>query len=156
MLLRVDLPDGAFLADVGFGGHGLLAPLRLLAGEEQAQHLDTYRLIDEGTKYGLEARIGGQFTPLYEFTLEESYPIDYELANYFTSTHPSSRFVQMLVVAKSSSDARHTLRNREYTVRRGDAVERRSLETDAELFAVLEQDFDLPIEPGSKFRALSP
>src|SRR5262249_42362531 len=41
MLLRVDLAEGAFIADVGFGGYGLTAPLRLAPGEEQAQHLDT-------------------------------------------------------------------------------------------------------------------
>jgi N-hydroxyarylamine O-acetyltransferase len=154
MLLEVDLPEGAFLADVGFGGHGLLAPLRLVPGEEQAQHLDTYRLIDEGGKYGLEARIDGKFVPLYGFTLEETFPIDYELANYFTSTHPSSRFVQMLMVAAATKDARHALRNREYSLRRGDSVERRTLETDAELFTVLGEEFGLPVEPGSRFRAL--
>jgi N-hydroxyarylamine O-acetyltransferase len=156
MLLRVDLAEGAFLADVGFGGHGLLEPLRLAPGEEQVQHLDTYRLIDEGSQFGLEARIDGNFVPLYAFTLEESHPADYEVANHFTSTHPSSRFVQMLVVTRSSRDGRHTLRNREYAIRRGDAVERRTLATDAELFVVLEREFGLPVEAGSRFRALSP
>jgi N-hydroxyarylamine O-acetyltransferase len=154
MLLRVDLAEGAFIADVGFGGHGLLEPLRLAPGEEQAQHLDTYRMIDERTQYGLEARLDGKFAPLYAFTLEESHPIDYELANYFTSTHPSSRFVQMLVASKATRDARHTLRNREYTLRRGDAIERRVLERDADLFATLDREFGLSVEPGSKFRAL--
>jgi N-hydroxyarylamine O-acetyltransferase len=156
MLLRVDLSEGTFIADVGFGGHGLVSPLRLAPGEEQAQLFDTYRLIDEGGPFGLEAWIDGKFAPLYGFTLEENHPVDYELANYFTSTHPSSRFVQMLVAAKWTESGRHTLRNREHTIRRGDAVERRTLDTDEELFAALERDFGLPVEPGSKFRALSP
>jgi len=118
------------------------------------QHFDTYRLIDEGGTYGLESRIDGAFAPLYGFTLEKSHPVDYELANYYTSTHPTSRFVQMLVASKATPEARHALRNRDYTVRRGDTVERRTLNLDADLFAVLEREFELPVEPGSKFRAL--
>jgi N-hydroxyarylamine O-acetyltransferase len=157
MLMRIDLEEGTFLADVGFGGHGLMEPLRLAPGEEQAQYLDTYRLIDEGGgRYGLEARLDGAFAPLYAFTLEEGYPVDYELANYYTSTHPTSRFVQNLIVTRATHAARFALRNRDYSIRRGDAVERRTLATDAELFAVLEKDFGLPVEPGSTLRALSP
>jgi N-hydroxyarylamine O-acetyltransferase len=156
MLLRVDVAEGAFIADVGFGGHGLVAPLRLAPGLEQEQYFDTYRLIDEGGSYGLEARFEERFAPLYGFTLEESFPVDYELANYYTSTHPSSRFVQMLVAAKWTDTGRHTLRNREHTVRRGDVIERRTLETDEALFAALDHDFGLTVEPGSRLRALSP
>jgi N-hydroxyarylamine O-acetyltransferase len=156
MLLCVDLAEGVFIADVGFGGHGLVSPLRLSPGEEQVQYFDTYRLIDEGAAYGLEARLDGAFVPLYGFTLEESYAVDYELANYYTSTHPSSRFVQMLVAAKWTESGRHTLRNREHTIQRGAAVERRTLESDEELLSVLEQDFGLRVEPGAKFRALLP
>jgi len=34
MLLRIDLPEGAFLADVGFGGDGLVHPIPLAEGPE--------------------------------------------------------------------------------------------------------------------------
>src|SRR5581483_10607542 len=44
MLLRVDLPEGAFLADVGFGGHLLDAPLRLVAETEQQTAMGLWRL----------------------------------------------------------------------------------------------------------------
>ena len=44
MLLRVALPEGDFLADVGFGGLTLTAPLRLEVGPEQATPHEPHRL----------------------------------------------------------------------------------------------------------------
>jgi len=133
MLLRVDIAEGVHIADVGFGGDGPTAPLRLAFDEEQVQPLDTFRIVGEKVVQRLEVKRDGAFLPLYAFTLEEAFPVDYELANYFTSTHPASRFVQTLVVARPDDDCRYSLYNREFGVRRGDEVQRRTLETDDEL-----------------------
>jgi N-hydroxyarylamine O-acetyltransferase len=154
MLLRVDLSEGPFIADVGFGGDGPTAPLRFVDGEEQSQLIDTYRLTREGAMHQLEVKREGAFLGLYAFTLEEQFPIDYELANYFTSTHPSSRFVQTLVAARPGTGCRYSLHNRDFGTRRGDTVERRTLATDEELFAVLEQTFGLRVPRTSRFRAI--
>ena len=156
MLLRVDLTEGPFVADVGFGGDGPLEPLRLVHDEEQVQPLDTFRIAGEGAQHRLDVRRNGAFLPLYAFTLEEHFPVDYELANYFTSTHPASRFVQALVVARPGDGCRYSLYNREFGVRRGDDVERRTLENDDELFMALERYFGLRIDPQSRFRAVHP
>lgn len=150
MLLRVDLVEGPFIADVGFGGYGLTGPLRLLPGEEQSQHLDVFRFVEEGNAFGLQVRQNGQYIPLYAFTLEEHFPVDYEMANHFTSTHPSSRFVQMLVAARCDDDARYGLRDREFSIRKGDAVERRAIESQAELVATLARFFDLRVDTSAK------
>src|SRR6516225_6929382 len=48
MLLAVDAGSEMFLADVGFGGEGLLGPVPLAPGCESRQHLWTYRLVAEG------------------------------------------------------------------------------------------------------------
>ena len=50
MLLRVDLPEGPFLADVGFGGDGFVRPLPLAASIETWEGLVGFRLVraDEG------------------------------------------------------------------------------------------------------------
>src|SRR3954466_9641336 len=45
MLLRVSLPEGDFLADVGFGGLPLTAPLRLETGTEQRTPHEPHRLV---------------------------------------------------------------------------------------------------------------
>lgn len=154
MLLRVEVAEGPFLADVGFGGDGPTAPIRFVENEEQVQRLDTFRVVREGAQQRLEVEREGAFLPLYVFTLEEHFPVDYELANYFTSTHPGSRFVQTLVAARPGSDCRYSLHNRDFGTRRGDVVERRTLTTDDELFAVLEQTFGLRVPRTSRFRAI--
>src|SRR5678816_4121784 len=48
MLLRVMLPEGDFLADVGFGGLTLTAPLRAEIGLEQTTPHEPHRLADVG------------------------------------------------------------------------------------------------------------
>jgi N-hydroxyarylamine O-acetyltransferase len=102
----------------------------------------------------LDVKRNGAFLPLYAFTLEEQFAVDYELANYFASTHPASRFVQMLVVARPGDGCRYSLSNREFGVRRGDDVERRTLQDDPRLFAALERYFGLRVDPQSRFRAV--
>jgi N-hydroxyarylamine O-acetyltransferase len=154
MLLRVDVDEGTFIADVGFGGDGPTAPLRFVADEEQPQPLDTFRIVGEGAQHRLDVKREGDFLPLYAFTLEEHFPVDYELANYFTSTHPNSRFVQTLVVARPGDGCRYSLYNRDFGIRRGDEVERRTLQSDDELFTVLERHFGLRTDRKSRFRAL--
>jgi N-hydroxyarylamine O-acetyltransferase len=154
MLLRVEVDEGTFIADVGFGGDGPMAPLRFVPDQEQAQLLDTFRFGREGALHRLDVKRDGAFLPLYAFTFEEHFSVDYELANYFTSTHPASRFVQNLVVARPGDGCRYSLYNRDFGVRRGDIVERRTLESDDELFAVLERHFGLSIDRKSRFRAL--
>ena len=85
MTLRVDLPEGPHLADVGFGGDGPVHPVPL---DPAAAADGEHRVVAEGDGFALHGREGS----LYTFTLERQYPVDYEVANHFTSTHPSSHF----------------------------------------------------------------
>jgi N-hydroxyarylamine O-acetyltransferase len=57
MLLRVDLPEGPFLADVGFGGDGLVHPIPLAEGRENWVGPTGHRLRREGDLWVLQ---GGQ------------------------------------------------------------------------------------------------
>lgn len=71
------------------------------------------------------------------------------MANHYVSTHPDSRFVHSLTVQLPTPDARHTLINRELIVDRGDAVERRVLEGQGEVLAVLAGTFGLRFAQGT-------
>jgi N-hydroxyarylamine O-acetyltransferase len=153
MTLKVDLPEGAFLADVGFGAHGLMTPLRLVMDEPQTSALDTHRLREEGHYVVLQALLGDEFQDLYAFTLEEHHPVDYEMGNHYTSTHPDSHFVHTLRAAKSSPEGRCTLLNRELGVRRGGVTERRELKDD-EIIDALRQYFDIDLPEGTRFSCL--
>ncbi|HEX5447434.1 MAG TPA: arylamine N-acetyltransferase [Pirellulales bacterium] len=142
-------PGAPWLADVGFGTGGLLAPLPLTPEQVSQQHGRSYRLTrEEPQTWVLQSLSRGAWHDLYAFTLEPHYPIDYEMANHYISTHPASRFVQTLVAQRQTLDACHLLRNREHSVVRGDDVRVRTIMHDEELLQVLDETFGISLPPG--------
>jgi N-hydroxyarylamine O-acetyltransferase len=154
MLLCVEAEGRSWLADVGFGGEGLLKPLPLVAGQPVQQFARTYRLQEEGGLWVLQALHGGTWLDYYAFTLEPQLPVDYEPANWFTSTHPDSTFVRTLTAQRQTPEVRFVLRQREFTVVRGDQTQTRTLADDEELLRVLADPFGLAFPAGTRFRAL--
>jgi N-hydroxyarylamine O-acetyltransferase len=149
MLLRVTLPEGLYLADVGFGGLTLAAPIRFVAGIEQETPHEPHHLVPRGDELELQARLDGEWAPLYHAAAAAQAPIDFEVANWFTSTHPKSLFTNSLMCARPDPDRRYALLNTHYTVRRrGTMPERRVLESADELGEVLARDFYLPTPAG--------
>lgn len=146
MVLRIDLGDHALLTDVGFGGDGPLEPVDL-DGAVSEQAGDAYRIVVEDRLKVLQIRRDGGWQDLYAFTLDEALPIDYEVANHFTSTWPGSPFVTTLTAQRSLPGERRILRHRTYTVRRGEDIETREV-ADAELPALLADAFGLELAPG--------
>jgi len=151
MLLRVDVGGVRLLADVGFGLYGLLLPLQLDDATESRQFDWTYRVVGDGGQHVLQVRAGIVWTDLYAFTLEPQYAVDYELANYYTSTHPSSRFVQALIAQRVATDVRRMLRDRDYSEHRGEIVTHRTLADDDEVLDVLAEAFQLRFPRGTRF-----
>jgi N-hydroxyarylamine O-acetyltransferase len=151
MLLRVDLPEGPFLADVGFGGEGPIHPLPLVVGHETRVGIAGCRLRREGDLWVLEGNATGEWTDLHAFTLERHYAVDYEMANYFTSTHPRSAFVQNLVVQRSWPERRAILRNATLVLRNEHTVETTTVRDPSHLIEVLERHFGLGFPPETRF-----
>ncbi|TMC10160.1 MAG: arylamine N-acetyltransferase [Chloroflexi bacterium] len=87
MLLVVQAEGRPWLADVGFGGDGLLEPVPLEHGQTSRQGEWTYRVVREDGpwNWALHARRPDGWVELYGFTLEPQHPIDYVMANHFTS-----------------------------------------------------------------------
>jgi N-hydroxyarylamine O-acetyltransferase len=117
MALRVTIEGRPWLADVGFGGCVPTAPLRLDTREPQPTDYETYRVvpIDDGQR--VEALIGADWQPLYEFRPHAVADADYELGNWYVCTHPQSRFRTTLMVTLATAEARYALRNNSLTVR---------------------------------------
>ena len=93
-------------------------------------------------------RMGGQ--DLYAFTTEPQADVDFEVANYFVSTHPDSPFTRALAVQLPTPDARYMLRNRELTIERATGNETRTVGDD-ELMELLASRFGLTVPPGTTF-----
>lgn len=145
MLLKVDLPDGPYLADVGFGACVLDAPLRLQGDIGQRTTMGTYRLTEADGMFSLSAKQPTGWRTMYVFTLEPQIPSDYELGSWFTSTHPSTPFPKTLIMERVSSDKRFKLMNRRLTVelRDGETAGERAIDSADALQQVLEQTFNV-------------
>jgi N-hydroxyarylamine O-acetyltransferase len=150
MLLLVRADGGDWLTDVGFGGEGLLLPVPLRSGEPSRQFAWTYRVVEHAGGWLLQSLRDGAWLDLYTFTQEPQELADYEMANYYISTHPNSRFVQTLTVQLPGVEVRQVLRDRELTQDRGDTSATRTIASDEELLAVLSQTFGLHLEAGTR------
>lgn len=150
MLLRIDFDDGPVIADVGFGGLTLTAPLRLVPDVAQETPHGLFRLVGDGGEYRLEARVGDVWTALYRFGLQAQIAADYAMMNYYSATHPSSIFRHNLMAARPFPGGRWALGNGSLTQHRLDGEsERRALTSAGEIRAVLEDIFDIRLPDDS-------
>jgi N-hydroxyarylamine O-acetyltransferase len=138
MLLRVDLDGAVYIVDAGFGVQTPTGPLRLEPDAVQATPHEPYRLLRRDDGFVMQAEIGDAWRSLYRFGLEEQLLPDYEIVNWYLSSHPDSRFLNTLMAARPAPGRRYTLRDNEFTVRDlNGGTERRILTSPADLRAVL-------------------
>jgi arylamine N-acetyltransferase len=145
--LSVQTPGGAgpWLVDVGFGGQTLTSPIRLDVDTVQETRHEPYRVrpYDEG--YRLDARIRGDWQPLYLFTTRPLPDIDRQVGSWYVSTFPTSGFVTGLSVAVITDDARWNLRGRHLAVHRAEGTERIRFDTAAEVLDALTARFGINV-----------
>ncbi len=178
MLLRVTLPEGAFLADVGFGGGGPVHPVPFEPGVAVRTGCFAHRLVREDDWWvlqgsSIQARTGpfadrlapdgegwvvqdgpaAAWTDLYAFTLEPQYPVDFEVANHYTSTWPTQAFVVNLTAQRSWPDHRIVLRNRELAVEDAGGTRVTRVDTPERLLQTLRSEFGLIFPAGTRFSA---
>jgi len=157
-VLLIDLPEGKYIADVGFGGMTPTAPLRLVADEVQATPHGPMRLILRNAAYFLQAQIGGAavdgaaWRTLYRFDLQPQHPIDYVVGNHYVSTFAESIFRNSLMAARPLADGRLTLANNRFTEYRLDGSETVTmLEDAAAIRRVLQDRFNLTVPDSAAF-----
>lgn len=152
MILAVDIEGRRWLADVGFGGDTLLEPIPL--DDEQPIHQGAwaFRLVDEidGLRVLQGLRVDG-WMDLYAFTEEPQLPVDYEVANHFTSTWPRSPFVTKIVAQRSGLDERWMLIDDELRVERPAATEHWAVGSPEERLTILADRFGLDFPDGTSF-----
>lgn len=150
MCLCVQIGNRRWIADVGFGGEGLLMPVPM-DGKAVQQYLWEYRLFQEPDGVWVLQSAGDGWNDLYAFTLEPQHDVDFMMANYYVSTYPESPFVRTLTVQLPRSDCRQILRNRELVIDTGSVFERINLGDDDELLYTLSSRFDLRFPAGTRF-----
>jgi N-hydroxyarylamine O-acetyltransferase len=156
MVLRVDLPEGAFLADVGYGNQTPTAPLAMRPEIEQQTPHEMMRLWPVGEELTLQVRHGADWQSIYRLSPHPRITADFEVANWFTATHPNSPFVNNLIVARPGPErTRHTLFNGRLSVRRADDQAQRFVLDDADFAAALRGKFGLVLSDTDLTAALA-
>jgi N-hydroxyarylamine O-acetyltransferase len=154
-VLGVTIDGETWLADSGFGGCVLTAPLRLFSDEIQDTPHGKFRIVDTQTdgvaERQVQADLSGRWATLYQVSKGAWAAVDYEQANFYTYTHPSSHFTFSMTVGRTTRTARYALKNNRFTHRdvTGAVVEQRDLSAE-ELEATLRDVIGLPIEPDWK------
>lgn len=153
MVLTVRCEEREFLVDVGFGGDGLVEPLAI-DGTVHDQGGVPYRVATARALRVLQRQVAGRWEDLYAVLPDPVYPIDFEMANWFTSTHPRSPFVLNVTAQRITNGTRHILRNLTYTVARGSEIGTPREIMRVELVPLLRDVFGLDVPDGARFRAL--
>ncbi len=137
--------DGVrYITDVGFGGMVPSSPLQLDNEAPQATAHEPFRLTHHQGSYTLCAQVGEEWRGLYVFDLQVQADIDYEIGNWYVSTHPGSPFVGQLKAALLAPGQRHTLANARYALHYLDRPsEKRTLESADELLGLLRDTFGI-------------
>jgi len=80
------------------------------------------------------------------------YPVDFEMANHFTRTHPRSPFLLNLTAQRSWPERRAILRNRDLVIRENDRAGTTTVRDPEHLLEALATVFDLEFPPDTRFR----
>jgi N-hydroxyarylamine O-acetyltransferase len=145
MLLQVALPEGTYLADVGFGNLAPTAALRLTPGIEQETPHEVMRFIDVGGELTLQAKLKHGWQHIYRVIPYPRYDGEYEITNWYTATHPDAPYLTNIIAAKPGPNrTRVTMYNARVTVRDADGhSEKRWLKTESEFADALRGEFGL-------------
>jgi len=146
-LLLVTLEQQQWIADVGFGGYGLIAPLELKCGIPEQQFTEEFQItLDESYGYVLQCRNQNQWQNLYAFTSETYLPIDFVPANYMASTSPDSLFTQRKICTIPTPQGRIFLVGRKLKVTSNGKTQDFEIKTNDEYLQVLNQYFGIAID----------
>ena len=149
LLLRVELSEGSFIVDIGFGGP--VPPCALPLKGYHGVNDDHYRLqvpsLDQPL-YQLQARQHGQWQTMYQFDLQPQKWVDHIARSWYTSTHPESIFLTTLMCARSQGSQRVSLSNQRFSRYYSDGrVEQHCIASAKQLVELLSDEFGLMLDP---------
>ncbi len=157
MVLRIDLPEGPYLADVGFGNLAPTAPLALSPDIEQATPHEPMRFIVMGEELVLQSRLGERWEHIYRVVPLPRFDLEYDIVNWFAASHPDSPYRSNLIAARPGPGrTRLTLFNARLNIRHASgAVERTILDGPQAYCDALENLFGLRLTEKELAQALA-
>ncbi|MGH7101203.1 MAG: arylamine N-acetyltransferase family protein [Acetobacteraceae bacterium] len=145
MFLSVTTEGVRYVVDPGFGLYASPLPLPLNGGGVPPG-APTHYIVPEGSSWVLYARRNEAMTPAWVSTLEAEHPIDFEVANHYTATHPDSHFMNSILASAVIVNGRVNVMNRNVTHISGGGAEKTELADRKALRMLVSRHFgfDLP------------
>ncbi|MBK1795185.1 arylamine N-acetyltransferase [Devosia sp. WQ 349] len=144
MLLLVEISGQSYIADVGFGGLSLSAPLRLRADVDQQTPHEVFKLTQSDGQWTLLVKINDDYKPVYVFTTETVNEETIAAINHEIAFGDGSPFTTELRVALAPPGKRLKLHNTSYAEQVvGEAPVKTELTAWQDIKQVLIADFGL-------------
>lgn len=151
LVLVVKIDNISWICDVGLSACGAPIPLAMEMDTEQPSPLETRRIIKLRDFYAHQMYSLGQWHNMFFFTLNRSYPVDWELGSYYFSTHHNALAVRNIMVSMPTTKCRYLLMNKVLTTRYMDGtVETREIATEEEYLELLRTTFKLNLPEGTR------
>ncbi|MBN9419076.1 MAG: arylamine N-acetyltransferase [Candidatus Eremiobacteraeota bacterium] len=151
-MLRVRLHDQDWLVDVGVGGEGPYQPIPWGSTQEFQPGIK-HRMVSQDDLWVVQNQTdGGEWIDLYATDNRPAEHIDYVMANWFTSTHPTSIFVTHLLTGLHH-DGGYKILFDNHLRKRHDGV---TTVTEVEPIAALKEHFDLIPPEGFHYATPAP
>jgi len=145
MVIAVRLPEGEFVADPGLGGLGCRAPIPL-DGSAAREGDEVWSIRTEDRRRVLQVESPERRLDVWIAGLDDDNWADFEVANYWYSTHAASPMVSRVMLRTMIPGGRLTVMNKDATRRANGATERFELKDRAALRALVREHcgFDCP------------
>ncbi|GGB53819.1 arylamine N-acetyltransferase family protein [Blastomonas aquatica] len=146
IVLAVALNGERWLVDAGFGG-GHVPAMPLRDGAEAPGNDGANHRLRRDAEFGwmLERHFAGQCRNQYSFTDDRALAADIAMSNHWTATSPRSRFICNVLVSQVTRDGLKSITNAQFSVQRGESVERTAIDTRETMQALLANQFGIAL-----------
>jgi N-hydroxyarylamine O-acetyltransferase len=145
----VELDEGPFVADVGFGPLGPPRPVPMPPAEDASG----FRVVERRPgEFHMQSRVEGEPFSLYRFELATYGPSDCEVGHFYSHRHPDAVFVNNLVASRILDAEIRSLRNRDYWVLRPGGDVRTRVDSPRALRILLEEELGVHVSDNESRR----
>jgi N-hydroxyarylamine O-acetyltransferase len=145
MFLTVTVGGVTYVVDPGFGPFACPVPIPT-NGTPMPACASSHRLARGENDWVLYVAKDGEQVQGWVSTMEEEYPVDFEMMNYYISTHPSSFFTHNILASAVTKDGRVNIMNQDVHIISNGGVKAANLADRKALRLLVAQHFgfDLP------------
>lgn len=143
-VLKVELEEGNYLADIGIGDKAPRWPLLMKEGLEQNQFGETYKF-EKDDFYGwvIYDLHEGSWREFFAFTEEKQLALDFEMPSFWCEKNPASPFITCPIFCQKTEKGMYTLMGDTFRDSSGDELITKELKTDSERKEIYKKYFNL-------------